>query len=281
MKTQKKYKTILVLGSAGQIGSSLVPMLISQGYNVLECDIEISLSHDLRVPNNTVFNNMIAKSDFVFFLAFDVGGSKYLKEKQKSYEFIRNNTEIMSNVFDVLEITKKPFIFVSSQLANNQESPYGIQKRIGEFYTYSLGGIVTRLWNVYGIEHQNEKSHVITDFVIQALTKNNISMLTDGQEKRQFLHADDCSNAFIALMEHYDSMDKTVDYHITNYDWVNILTVANFVSMLTSATVEVSASVDSIHNQDLYEPNTNILKIWQPKISLLDGIGKVIEYYRS
>ena len=44
-------------------------------------------------------------------------------------------------------------------------SPYGVMKRVGEMYTKSLGGLIVHFWNVYGIEKDMEKAHVITDFI--------------------------------------------------------------------------------------------------------------------
>jgi len=280
---KKKIKKVLVLGSAGQIGKPLTESLRQHGYEVFEFDIKNSLIQDIRIPNSYSLTRHILESDFVFFLAFDVGGSKYLNTKQGSYPFLQSNTEIMSNVFENLERTKTPFLFVSSQLANNQNSPYGIQKRLGEFYTYALGGVVTRLWNVYGIEEDNEKSHVITDLVRQMIKPpHEAKLLTDGTEKRQFLHADDCCEAFIALMENYNSIDRTIDYNVTSYVWSSIADVANLVAgQLNGSSWSPGDKKDTVHEQTPYEPNRNIASIWQPKIDLEAGIAKVIEHHRN
>ena len=52
-------------------------------------------------------------------------------------------------------------------------SPYGTLKRLGESLTNSLNGIYVKFWNVYGVEKELNKSHVITDFVLMALRKKN------------------------------------------------------------------------------------------------------------
>ena len=59
----------------------------------------------------------------------------------------------------------KPFVFASSQMSNMSYSPYGVMKRVGELYTKSLNGLIVKFWNVYGIEKDMEKAHVITDFI--------------------------------------------------------------------------------------------------------------------
>ena len=82
---------VLVLGSKGQIGLSLTKILReNKEYNVIECDIACQESHDLRKESDFL-NQSFQKADFVYFLAYDVGGSKYLKEKQNSSNFLKNN----------------------------------------------------------------------------------------------------------------------------------------------------------------------------------------------
>ena len=61
-----------------------------------------------------------------------------------------------------------------------------ITKNLGELYTKSLGGLTTKFWNVYGIEKDYEKSHVITDFIRKGFETGVIDMITDGQEERSF-----------------------------------------------------------------------------------------------
>ena len=81
-------KKILVLGSEGQIGSHLKEYLIKKKYKVFEFDLVRSKKEDLRLNKNINLISKIKKSDFIFFLAFDVGGSRYLKKYQNKYEFI-------------------------------------------------------------------------------------------------------------------------------------------------------------------------------------------------
>ncbi len=198
----------LVLGSSGQIGSHLVSHLIHHGEEVVEYDIVRDVKEDLRIYNNNLLEKYINESDFVFFLAFDVGGSRYLEKYQDSYDFIENNIKIMSNTFSLLEEYNKPFIFTSSQMSDMGYSTYGLCKALGERYTDSIGGLNVRLWNGYGNEKDLEKSHVITDFINKAKNTSNINMLTDGKEERQFLHADDCSRCLHILSKEYHILDR-------------------------------------------------------------------------
>ena len=105
-------KKILILGSKGQIGGHLVNFFRNKNdYKVIEFDIVLGKSFDLRNFNNKDLEKKIRISNFVFFLAFDVGGSRYLKKYQKTYNFLINNLLIMSNVFRLLKKHKKKIYF--------------------------------------------------------------------------------------------------------------------------------------------------------------------------
>jgi nucleoside-diphosphate-sugar epimerase len=137
---------VLVLGSRGVIGRALVRRLISSGYVVKERDILISREHDLSSASTlSKLANIIDDSDFVFFLAYDVGGSKYISNP--TLQFMNNNSRIMLNTFPLL--ARKRFIFASSTMSN-MNIAYGALKMVGEHYTKILGGVSARFWNVYG-----------------------------------------------------------------------------------------------------------------------------------
>jgi len=203
----KKLKKILILGSSGQIGSALSEFL-KKNYQILYFDIVNSNKQDLRISNNKSFKKLIKKCDFVFFLAFDVGGSRYLQKYQDTFCFLDNNIKIINNVFENISKYKKKFIFASSQMSNMNFSNYGILKAIGEKYTEVLGGIIIKFWNVYGIEKDLKKSHVITDFILQAKKNKKINMLTNGKERRDFLYVDDCCRGLELIMKNYKNIKK-------------------------------------------------------------------------
>ena len=145
-------RRILILGSGGQIGAYLTDYLNKIGYEVLEFDIVNGLHHDMTEIPNAELHRQIMRSHFVFFLAFDVGGSRYLKKYQHTFKFIDNNARMLAGAFEHLAEQGKPFIFASSQMSSMSYSPYGVMKRVGELYTKSLGGLIVKFWNVYGIE---------------------------------------------------------------------------------------------------------------------------------
>lgn len=269
----------LVLGSSGQIGSALTNFLIEQKQEVLEFDIVRSPQEDLRIPRNKILRQHIMVADFVFFLAFDVGGSRYLKTYEHTFEFLSNNARLMSNTFELLRETRKPFIFASSQMSNMSFSPYGLLKALGENYTRSLSGLIVKFWNVYGIEHDFAKAHVITDFILKARDNRCIDMVTDGTEERQFLYADDCSECLHLLSQSYDTIDRKQELHITSFEWANILEVAKIIAEFFPKTVIIPAEFkDDVQKGQRNEPDAYILQHWKPRTSLRDGIERIMAY---
>ncbi len=268
----------LVLGSSGQIGAPLCDFLQNQGHQILKFDIKDDDKEDLRLYNNNLLKKYIKNCDFVFFLAFDVGGSRYLSQHQHTFDFIHNNVKLMCNTFAELQHYKKPFIFASSQMSNMSYLPYGAAKAIGEKYTSSLGGLTVKFWNVYGPENDLDKAHVITDFILKAKETGSINMLSDGSEVRQFLHAQDCSNCLHILSQKYNKLDKNKEYHITSFEWVSILKIAEIIATRFPGTKVIPSQEKDIVQQDKRnEADTHILKYWSPKITIEKGIDMIIK----
>ena len=271
---------VLVIGSGGLIGNRLCDILYYKyGCNIIPFDIKYNPSMDLcKIESHSILEKCVLDSDFVFFMAFNVGGSKYIGEFSNTLNIINSNIKILHNVFAALEKNPRPFIFASSQMSNMLHSPYGCLKRIGEHYTNALGGINVRFWNVYGKEEYGVKSHVINDFIWQAKNNHVIKMLTDGKEQRQFLHVDDCCEALKNLMISYNKLDKTKYYDITSFKWITIEEIASIVSKYTLCELISGEKTDTSQCGILNEPSIHVLKHWMgPKITLEDGVVGLID----
>ena len=272
----------LVLGSHGQIGLSLCGYLRAQGHEVRGFDIAVNPSHDLRQHNNPYLTQDLDWADFVFHLAWDVGGSGYLAKYQDTYDFISNNLKIATTVFDAIKRFNKPCIFASSQMAAMSYSSYGLTKNLAERMVRAMNSITVKFWNVYGIELDPEKTHVVTDFVNKAKHNQLIDMRTDGTESRQMLHADDCSRALYILSERYQDLPRDQEYHITSFEWSTMLQVADLVAEHFPGTeIRPALDKDTVQKDARNEPNDYILRYWRPKISLSQGISQVIQHMRS
>ena len=278
---------ITILGSSGQIGAYLTEYLRNKGHDVIEFDKNNSYHEDMTTIPNPFLKNAIMDSDFIFFLAFDVGGSRYLKKYQHTFKFIDNNARMLAGACEYLNEYKTPFVFASSQMSSMSYSPYGVMKRVGELYTKSLGGLIVHFWNVYGIEKDMEKAHVITDFIRKGFETGVIDMMTDGTEERQFLYAEDCCKALKIIMKKYDEFKSDDPLHITSFKSSSILEVADTIQDLFHEEgmqhVEIvpSSLKDSVQLDKKNKADTYILDWWQPKTTLRSGIKKVFEAMKN
>jgi nucleoside-diphosphate-sugar epimerase len=271
---------ILNLGSSGQIGAYLSEYLRRKGHEVIEFDKNRHPGEDLCQIPNINLERAIKECDFCFFLAFDVGGSRYLKKYQHTFQFIDNNTRLMAQTFGLLEKYNKRFVFASSQMSNMSYSPYGVMKRVGELYTTALKGLTVKFWNVYGIENDHEKAHVITDFIKKGFELGEFEMMTDGTEERQFLYAEDCCEALETIMECYTQFKPEDPLHITSFNTSSIKEVSQIIMgqfNLINRPVKINAGLakDSVQMDKRNEADNYIQGWWLPKTNLQTGITNV------
>jgi nucleoside-diphosphate-sugar epimerase len=279
-----KKKQILILGSRGQIGTHLLNYL-NKRYLVKGIDIVNSSKEDLRLNKNFLVERLIKKSDFIFFLAFDVGGSKYLKNYQYSYQFLMNNIKIMQNVFHLIKNNNKKFIFATSQMSNMNHSTYGILKKIGEYLTQSLGGLNVRFWNIYGVEEDVKKFHVISDFITKGMKSKNVKMRTDGKEVRDFLYAEDCCVALELMMNKYNFFKKRKTIDLNTGKNISIKNISKIISKLflikknRKVIFLPSKEKDTIQQNKKNKSDGYFFKFWKPKYAIDLGIEKIFDHY--
>jgi nucleoside-diphosphate-sugar epimerase len=257
----------LVLGGSGFIGNSLVIYLKKLGHKVTNLDIVQDSKNDLRKMK---IEN-IEDFDGCFFLAWDVGGSKYLNKKENWNSQYQNNISLINNVIPQLEKNKIPFLFVSSQLAGVDNSPYSLTKQLAENYCRTIENcVVARQWNAYGvIEKADIKSHVVSDLVLSALSTNKIQLLTTGEEQRKFIHIQDICNAYyIMLTKHTGNI-----YDVSSGGYISILNLAEIISKYTGADIKpgLAKGTEPIVTEYPTVPE------WQPKISIDEGIKNLIQ----
>ncbi len=261
----------LVIGSEGFIGKPFSKFLEDKGEKVIRFDIKRSKNEDGRTYKFS-FNEV----DKIYFLAWDVGGSKYLYDPNRQMSQLKWNLDLMRNVFDQLH-GKKDFLFISSQLSEEVDTVYGVTKRLGEVWTDQLGGKCVRVWNAYGVmEEESVKSHVISDFIYQALKTKKIEMMTNGEEWRQFTHINDLSSAFYLALNS-NNLRKTV-YDASSYEWVRIIDIATMISKMTGA----KCYPGKLKGRDPL-PSDNMGRIpgWLPQVSLEEGLEQMIAEARK
>jgi len=239
--------TSLVIGSEGFIGRTFCEYL-SYYDDVVRFDLV--LGDDARWQR-------LPQADKVYFLAWDVGGAKYLYDPRTQRDQLEWNTALLNNVMPQLDA---PFVFASSQLAGDG-SVYGTLKLLGEQWTALLGGTSVRLWNVYGPHEQmTRRSHVVSDFFEQAKT-GTILMWTTGEERRQFVHIDDVCEALRTATGQGD---------VTTGVWTSVVELAHLIA------AHYGAQVVPGREKGRTQPHTpDILPGWTAKVSLEEGLRRM------
>lgn len=275
---------VLVLGSGGLVGRALVAMLKAQSYNVLE--VKGRNHRDLREPGALDFFSHL-NVRFAFFLAAEVGGSKYLTKGGEADKAIWDfNVAMYDSVFPWLEKKNVPFVFASSQLSN-QPTPYGRVKKMGEERIAELNakrdkplGKIVKFWNVVGPEFIGSRSHVIPDLAQQCVRFGTAQVLTDGQETREYVHTDDITRGLIGMMEQFDTIPS--ETHLTNSVASSLRDVARELDRSTpggcnvkfGSTPSTKAHSDTPDHVNHYPPHG-----WRPFRSLNDTVARVVDYY--
>ena len=257
----------LVIGSSGFLGKELVRHLIDNGDEVIEFDIKNGKHEDARIVDLPLDG-----VDRVYFLAWDVGGSKFLYKKDSQLTQMEWNNDLMNKIFP--QIMNIPFVFISSQLADKTDTVYGVQKQMGEVWAkLSTQGVTVRLWNIYGYnESFTERSHVVSDFVYQAVVDGEINMLTTGKELRQYIHIDDVCNG---LVKSFDIKDRSKTYDISSGKWVELLELANMINEETKCKINPGEK----HGDSILIDNKEFVPNWNPNISLEEGIKRMVNKF--
>ena len=255
----------LILGGEGLIGREVTRQLIEVGHQVVSLDLKNG--HDLRRIDHKPY----VEADRVWFLAWDTGGAKYHSASEKQHQMFLNNSEMAARVFDALSVTRTPFMFVTSQLAG-QPSAYGLTKLMAEGWATQLGGRIARLWNTYGWEDPDSRSHVITDLVISGLVSGAVRLMTTGQERRRFIYKTDCARM---LRSFVDSDLMQVD--IAGPEWMRIGDLAAEVANQ----LELPIVQGALLGEEVLIDPLNELPDRKYEVTLQAGVAMVIADARS
>ena len=147
-------------------------------------------------------------------------------------------------------------------------------------YTKSLNGLIVKFWNVYGIENDMEKAHVITDFIKKGFETGTIDMMTNGFEHREFLYAEDCCEALEVVMENYSNFSSDDNLHITSGVGTSILEIASKIQTLfagigKAVSVVPGTSRDEVQKDARNEADPHIKWWWRPQTTIDEGLAKV------
>jgi len=264
--TKKDMIKNLVIGSEGFVGSALCAYLEKRGEDVTHFDIKRGKQEDGRVAILPLH-----EFDRVYFLAWEVGGAKYLYRDSTQLYQLNWNIELLRNIMPQLQKHKTPFIFISSQLAEETDTAYGVTKKLGELWTRQLKGMCVRLWNAYGVlEEVTERSHVVGDFVHQAITTGTIHMMSTGEEKRQFIHINDVCEGIHYVLE--NNLNTEV-YDLTSFEWSTVRDIADIIGKYTNAKIIPGIQKGSVRSITVIKGKP---PGWTPRVTLEAGLKMMV-----
>ena len=315
MRMEKEYKMkALVTGGAGFIGSNLVDELISQGHEVTVIDNESSDAHDSFYWNSYANNNkfdicdykntreLYEGIDYVFHLAAEARIQPCIDNPIKAAQ--ANVIGTCTVLQCAREAGVKRVMYSSTSaaygLANNPPlsesmptdclNPYSVTKVAGEemckmyHKLYGLESVIFRYFNVYG-ERQPIKGQyapVIGIFLRQMRNREPMTIVGDGNQKRDFVHVSDVVSANISA-----SKMQSNSYYSVNEIVHKMWNFSSAINIGTGVCYSVNEISDMIGGDRIYLPprngeakitlaNNDLAKAvlgWQPKVKLEDWIN--------
>jgi len=305
-----KMKTYLVTGAAGFVGAALSKSLIEKGNKVVTID-NLSTGFEDSIPDGVVFYKGNVQDEIVieklekynFECIFHIAGqsSGEISYDDPVYDLQTNAQSTLLLLKLAQKTDCKKFIyastmsvygdnkeFVCEEDATEPKSFYGVGKLASEKYLkiFSNDIITTslRLFNIYGPGQnmKNMRQGMVSIFLQQALTSNEIEVKGSLKRFRDFVYIDDVISAFLSA-ENRKSTEKKI-YNIGTG-------IKHTVSQLIE-TISCNFEEDKIISQNSNTPgdqfgiysNSNLAikeLNWKPKVSLNEGIKIMVEYYRK
>ncbi len=310
-----KFKKILVTGGAGFIGSHLCERLLNEGNEVICLDnyftgskknIEHLLSnpyfetirHDITVP-------YFIEVDEIYNLACPASPIHYQHDPIKTI-----NTSVMGAI-NMLENAKRinakilqastsevygdPLIHPQTEDYWGNCNPIGTRscydegKRCAEtlFINYhqknNIRIKIARLFNTYGTNMRTDDGRVVSNFIVQALKGEDITIYGDGKQTRSFQYVDDLIEGLIRLMNTGDSFIGPIN--IGNPNEFTMLELAENVIDLVGSNSKITfhplPEDDPMQRQPDISLAKSVLNNWEPKIQLKEGLTNTIEYFKK
>ncbi len=305
---------ILITGGAGFVCSHLADKLHQKGHNLILLDNLLTgnkknISHLLSNKNvsfveHDVQNHIQIEDeiDFIFHFASAASPIAYQENpvntlkagsigtintlglaKVKKADYLLAST---SEVYGDPEISPQNEDYWGNVNPNGERSMYDEAKRFAEAATatysrtYNLNTKIVRIFNTYGPRMQLNDGRVVTNFIVQALKGEDITVYGDGSQTRSFSFVDDTVNGIIALME---SSHNDV-FNIGNPNEITINELASKIIELTNSNSKLInkhlPQDDPKQRQPDIAKAKSLLK-WQPEVNLEVGLSKTIEWVSS
>lgn len=307
-------KRILVTGGAGFIGSHLCERLINEDHDVICLDNYYSgskenVQHLIGRPNfelvrHDVVNSYYAEVDEIFNLACPASPIYYQRDPIQTTKTSmfgafnmlglarRTKAKILqtstSEVYGDPGVHPQPETYWGNVNPIGERSCYDEGKRVAEtlFFDYNrLHGVrakVIRIFNTYGPRMNANDGRVVSNFVVQALRGEDITIYGDGQQTRSFQYVTDLIEGMLRMMETPDNVVGPVN--IGNPGEFTMLELAEKVLQKVGGKSKLVFRPLPSDDPKMRRPDITkakeLLK-WEPKVSLDDGLDEIIAYFRA
>ena len=307
-------KSVLVTGGAGFLGSHLCDRLLSDGYRVLCVDnyftgVRENISHLFPNPSFEVLRHDITfpiyvESDQIYNLACPASPIHYQSDPvQTTKTSVHGAINILglakrlkakvfqastSEVYGDPSVHPQPESYNGNVNTTGPRACYDEGKRCAEtlFFDYhrqhNLKIKVARIFNTYGPKMHPNDGRVVSNFIVQALKGEPITIYGDGEQTRSFCYVDDMIDAFVILMNTSDEITGPVN--LGNPSERSMLELAEIILNLTkskSYLVHKSLPRDD-PTQRL--PDIGLARKiidWRPKVGLEEGLERTISYFKE
>ena len=307
-------KKILVTGGAGFLGSHLCERLLNEGNDVLCVDnfftgSKQNIAHLMSNPYFEVMRHdvtvpLYVEVDEIYNLACPASPIHY------QFDPVQTTKTSVHGAINMLGLAKrvkaKIFQASTSEVYGDPEvhpqtedywgrvNPIGIRscydegKRCAEtlFFDYyrqhNLQIKVARIFNTYGPRMHPNDGRVVSNFIVQALRGEDITIYGTGQQTRSFCYVDDLIDGFVRLMNSSD--DVTGPINLGNPGEFTMLELAENVLRLVGSQSKLSFKPLPQDDPRQRQPNITLAKDklgWQPKVNLEDGLKETIAYFRK
>mgnify|MGYP002596619944 CR=1 FL=1 len=308
-------KKILVSGGAGFIGSHLCTRLINEGHHVICLDnlftgVESNIehlknnSHFEFVNHDVEFPYLIEGLDEIYNLACPASPIHY------QYDAIKTIKTSVLGAINMLGLAKKtnakilqastsevygdPVVHPQVESYWGNVNPVGYRscydegKRCAEtlfmdYYRQNQTRIkIIRIFNTYGPRMLPNDGRVVSNFIIQALNNEDITIYGDGKQTRSFQYIDDLIEGMVRMMDTED--DFTGPINIGNPNEFPVLELAERVIRMTGSTSKIVFKPLPTDDPKQRQPDIKLAKEklgWQPTVELEDGLKRMIEYFKN
>ncbi len=308
------HKQVLVTGGAGFLGSHLCEVLVEEGEDVLCLDnfytgSRANIQHLLGKPNFELLRHDVTfplyiEVDEVYNLACPASPIHY------QHDPVQTTKTSVHGAINMLGLAKRTGAKIlqastSEVYGDPEEHPqsehywghvnpigprscYDEGKRCAEtlFFDYrrqhNLPIKVARIFNTYGPRMHPDDGRVVSNFIVQALKGESLTIYGDGSQTRSFCYVDDLVTGLIRLMRTED--DCTGPVNLGNPDEFQIKQLAERVLALVGSRSNIIYKELPQDDPQQRRPDITLAKArlnWQPSIALDDGLFRTVEYFRA